>query len=180
MSANSYSGGAVMEVFAILTFLTVVFLFVRSRYLASPLSEFETTSRREYLIRAGEILQEQGYQIVGERIPHELASFFGNRKFVTYIVVDYLVEKEGVHYPIKVRSHRDPARVSGAWLRKQFLALYSLYESPIGYLSPESGTMEFVDFDIDFPGRYYTKRWRMRLLWFAIGLSIGWLLSFAH
>ncbi|PWI58777.1 hypothetical protein [Sulfoacidibacillus thermotolerans] len=169
-----------MEVLAILTFLTVAYLYIRNRYLGSSLHEFELTSKRDHFVRAGEILQERGYRIVGERIPHELASFFGNRKFVTYVVVDYLVEKEGVQYPIKVRSVRDPERISGAWLRKQFLALYTLYESPIGFLSPDSGVMEFVDFSLDFPGRYYAKRWRTRLFWLAIGISIGWLLSFSR
>ncbi|MCI0183132.1 MAG: hypothetical protein OWR52_06600 [Acidibacillus sp.] len=169
-----------MEVLAILTFLTVVFLFIRARYLASPLHEFEPTSTREHLLEAGDILQNKGYRIIGERIAHELSSFFGNRKFITYIIVDFLVEKEGIQYPIKVRSPRDSTRISGAMLRKQLFALYTLYETPVGYLSPDTGVLEFVDFTIDFPGRYYAKRWRMRLLWMAIGLSIGWLLSFSH
>ncbi len=169
-----------MEVLAILTFLTVAFLFLRGKYLRSPLGDHELQSRREHLIRAADILQEQGYRIVGERIAHEVASYIGNRKFVSYIVVDYMVEKEGLQYPVKVRSPRDPDRMSGALLRRQFLTLYTLYETPIAYVNPYTGMIDLVDFALDFPGRHYRRRWRTRLLWLCVGVALGWLLSLSH
>ncbi len=169
-----------MEVLALLTFLTVAFLFLRGKYLRSPLGDHELQSRREHLIRAADILHEQGYRIVGERIAHEVASYIGNRKFVSYIVVDYMAEKEGLQYPVKVRSPRDPDRMSGALLRKQFLTLYTLYETPIAYVNPYTGMIDLVDFALDFPGRHYRRRWRTRLLWLCVGVALGWLLSLSH
>ncbi|MHB1683126.1 MAG: hypothetical protein ACYCYO_09965 [Bacilli bacterium] len=169
-----------MEVLAILTFLTVAFLFLRGKYLRSPLGDHEPQSRREHLLRGAEVLQEQGYRIVGERIAHEVASYYGSRKFVSYIVVDYLAEKEGLQYPVKVRSPRDPDRMSGARLRRQFLTLYTLYETPIAYVNPYTGMIDLVDFALDYPGRTYRRRWRMRLLWLSVGVALGWLLSLSH
>ncbi len=169
-----------MEVLAVLTFLTVAFLFVRSKYRASALSEYASGSQREYIIRAGDILQDRGYRIVDERIAHEIASFYGAKKFVTYTIVDFLAEKDGVVHPVKVRSPRDPNRLTGVWLRRYLLPLYILYDTPVVYVMPDTETIELVDFSLDYPGRYYRVKWRGRLLWLIAGVVLGWLLAAVH
>lgn len=166
-----------MDVLALLTFLTVAFLWLRGKYLASPLGEFASESQRERLHYAAEFLQKKGYRIVSERVAHEMSTYYGARKFTNYIVADFIVEKDSGLYPARVRSGRDPDRVSGAWLRRHLFTLYLAYESPVVYVCPDAGTIEVVDFAIDFPGRYHRRRWRSRLLWLSIGIAVGWLLS---
>ncbi|MCY0875275.1 MAG: hypothetical protein OWT28_03220 [Firmicutes bacterium] len=166
-----------MAILALLTFLTVAFLWLRGKYLASPLGEFASQSQRERLHYAAEFLQKKGYRIVQERVAHEMSTYFGSRKFTNYIVADFVVEKDGMPYPARVRSTRDPDRVSGVWLRRQLFPLYLSYESPVVYVCPDAGTIEVVDFSIDYPARYHRRRWRSRLLWLAIGIATGWLLS---
>jgi len=166
-----------LDVLALLTFLTVAFLWLRGKYLASPLGEFASQSQRERLHYAAECLQRKGYRIVKERVAHEMSSYLGARKFTTYIVADFVVEKDGMAYPARVRSSRDPQRVGGAWLRRHLFTLYMAYESPVVYVCPDAGTIDVVDFAIDYPSRYHRRRWRSRLLWLAIGIAVGWLLS---
>lgn len=166
-----------MAVLGVLTFLTVVYLFLRARYRASPLGEFAVGSQREHVVRGAELLKEQGFRIVDERLSHEVLSFWGARKFTAFLVADFLVEKNGILYPAKVSSPRDPERVSGAWLRKQFLPLAQIYEAPVAYVQPEAGTIELVDFELERPGRTELKRWRGRLVWLAVGVLLGWLFS---
>jgi len=166
-----------MEVLALLTFLTVAFIWLRGRYRASPLGEFAAETKRERLYAAAEFLQKRDYRIVSERVAHELSTYFGARKFTTYVVADFLIEKDGVVYPARVRSQREPERISGAWLRKQLLPLYMAYETPVVYVHPDAGTIDVVDFAIDYPSKVYRRRWRSRLLWLTIGMAVGWLLS---
>lgn len=166
-----------LDVLALLTFLTVAFFWLRAKYLGSPLGEFASQSQRERVHAAAEFLQHRGYRIVSERVSHELSTYFGSRQFTTYIVADFMVEKEGAIYPARVCSSRDPERVSGAWLRRQLFPLYIAYETPVVYVHPDAGTIDIVDFAIDFPGPYRRRRWRSRLLWLAIGIALGWLLS---
>jgi hypothetical protein len=40
--------------------------------------------------------------------------------------------------------------------------------------------IDLVDFALDYPGRTYRRRWRMRLLWLSVGVALGWLLSLSH
>ena len=168
-----------MEVLAILTFLTVAFLFLRYKYLASGWVEFTPESKREHLVRACDFLQQQGYRIVDERVGHELSSYFGNHKYTTYLIADYIIEKEGSRYPAKVRSSRDPERVSGVWLRKNFFPIYEQYRSPIAYVDADMGTIEWIDFAIDYPAQYFRRRWLSRLIWLLIGVVLGWLITLA-
>ena len=167
-----------MALLSVLTFLTVAYFYLRAKYRASPLGEFSVESRRERVIRGGEALQAQGYRIVDERLAHEVLSFFGTRRFTSYLVVDFLVEKDGVIHAAKVRSPHDPERIGGAWLRRHLLPLYTLYETPVAYVHPDTGNIDLVDFEMEYPNRHYYKRWRGRLVWLGVGVTIGWLLSF--
>ncbi len=166
-----------MAVLAVLTFLTVAYLYLRAKYRASPLGEFSAQSKREYVIRGGEVLQEHGYRIIDERIGHEVQSYVGPRCFTTYLIVDFLVEKEGVVHPAKIRSPRDPDRISGAFVRRQLWPLCTLYDAPVAYVYPDAGRIDLVDFELDFPGRHYMRRWRGRILWLLVGIVAGWLLA---
>lgn len=169
--------GVAVAVIGVLTFLTVIYLFLRARYRASPLGEFAVESQREHVMSGAKLLQEQGFRIVDERLSHEVLSFWGARKFTSFLVADFLVEKNGVLYPAKVSSPRDPERVNGVWLRKQFLPLAHIYEAPVAYVQPEAGTIELVDFELERPVRTELKRWRGRLIWLAVGVMLGWLFS---
>lgn len=168
-----------MEILAILTFLTVAFLFLRGRY-REKFEERETTSRREHLVRAGEVLDRAGYRIVDERVAHETFTFWGSRRFTAYILVDYIVEKNGVRYPSKVRSPRDPDRVSGAWLRRHLWPLYALYETPVVHVHPETGEINLVDFSVEYPPSHYRRRWAGRFVWLFVGVALGWILAAAR
>ena len=165
---------------AILTFLTVVFIFSRKWFFRLPVGEYIPQSRREHLALAAELLQERGYRIIGERLAYEIATYLDSRKYSSYLVVDFIVEKDGITYPVKVRTPRDPERVSGPWLRKQFYPLWTIFETPIAYVNPDSGSVELIDFALEYPSRYYHRRWRMRGIWLVIGVAAGWLLSLAH
>ncbi|MCY0901705.1 MAG: hypothetical protein OWU32_05880 [Firmicutes bacterium] len=169
-----------MDVLALLTFLTVVFFWLRARYRGSALGEFSSISQRERVQIAAELMQRRGYRIVSERVSHELSTYVGARRFTTYIVADFMVEREGVVYPARVRSARDPERLSGAWLRRHLFPLYVAYEAPIVYVHPDAGTMDIVDFAMEYPGASRRRRWRSRLLWLGVGVAIGWLLSLQH
>ncbi len=166
-----------MAIVAVLVFLLVVFFYLRRKYLGSPLAAFSPNSSRDHVLQAAQVLQKAGYRIIDERISHEAATFFGSRKSTTFFVVDFMVEKEGVRYPVKVKSKRDPDRVSGPWLRRQFLPIWLMYESPVLYVDPERGMIDGVDFSIDYPGRYVRRRLSTRVLWLMIGVVVGWLLS---
>ena len=168
-----------LEVLAILTFITVAFLFFRYKYLASGWSEFAPESKRESMVKACEYLQEQGYRIVDERVGHELSSYIGSRKYTTFLIADYIIEKEGTRYPVKVRSTRDPERMSGVWLRKNFFPLYEQYQTPIAYVDGDLGNIEWIDFAMDYPAQYFRKRWQSRLIWLFIGVVLGWLITLA-
>ena len=166
-----------VAVLAVLTFLTVVYLYLRAKYRASPLGEFYAESRRERVIRGGEVLQRHGYRVIDERVGHEVQSYVGARRFTTYLIVDFLVEKDGVVHPAKVRSARDPQRISGAWVRRQLWPLYALYGAPVAYVDADAGTIDLVDFELDYPGRHYMRRWRGRFVWLVVGVVTGWLLA---
>lgn len=168
-----------MEVLAILTFLTVALLFFRSKYLASSWAEFAPESKREIMIKACDFLQGQGYRIVDERVGHELNSYLGSKKYTTFLIADYIIENEGTRYPVKVRSTRDPERINGVWLRKNFFPLYEQYHSPIAYVDAELGSIEWIDFAMDYPAQYFRKRWLSRLIWLFIGIVLGWLIALA-
>lgn len=170
------AGGIALEVLAILTFATVFFWYARRKYLSSSLAEQDVESKREYVVRAGQALQAAGYRIVDERIGHEVATFLGSRKFTTYAIADYLVEKGGVRYPVKVRSPRDPERISGAWLRSHLWGLWALYEVPVAYVHPDTGAIDLVDFTVEYPSSHYRRRWGGRVIWLLIGVALGWLL----
>lgn len=162
---------------SILVFLTIAFLAVRHRFFRIPVGEYEPQSRRMYMALAGEVLQEKGYRIAGERLAHEMETYLGARKFTSYVVADFLAERDGVLYPVKVRSPRDPERLDGPWIRKQFYPLWTVYESPVAYVNPEAASIELIDFSVDYPGRYFGRRWRSRLIWLVVGVAAGWLLS---
>lgn len=168
-----------LEVLAILTFVTVAFLFFRSKYMASGWAEFTPESRREHMLKACDFLQAEGYRIVDERVGHELSSYVGSKKYTTYLIADYIIEKEGTRYPVKVRSARDPERMSGVWLRKNFFPLYEQYRAPIAYVDADLGSIEWIDFALDYPAQYFRKRWQSRLVWLLLGMVLGWLITLA-
>lgn len=168
-----------MEVLAILVFLTVAFLFFRAKYLSSSWSEFTPASRREQMIKACEFLQSEGYRIIDERVGHELSSYIGSRKFTTFIVADYVIEKEGTRYPVKVRSSRDPELITGVWMRRQFFPLFQQYHAPIAYVDPLVGHIDWIDFAMDYPAQHFRRQWQSRLLWLLLGVVTGWLIALA-
>ncbi len=168
-----------MVVLAILTFLTVAFLFLRSKYVASGWAELTPESKREPMLKAFDVLQAEGYRVVDERVGYELSSYYGSRKFTTVLIADYMIEKDGSRYPVKVRSSRDPERISGAWLRKNFFPLYEQYRVPIAYVDAEIGSIEWIDFAVDYPAHYFRKRWLSRAIWLLAGIALGWLIALA-
>ncbi len=166
-----------MAIVAVLVFLLVVFFYLRKKYLGSSLAEFSSSSQRDRILQAERVLKSKGYRIVDERIAHEIVTYFGSQKSSTFAVVDFMVEKDGARYPVKVRSKWDPERISGAWIRRHLLPIWSLYDSQVLYVDPDRKVIDGVEFSMDYPARYFRRRFSMRILWLMGGIVIGWLLS---
>ncbi|MCY0869147.1 MAG: hypothetical protein OWT27_00960 [Firmicutes bacterium] len=168
-----------MVTLGVLTFLTVAFLFMRRRYLRSPLGSYAPESVRERMVNAAELLVKRGYRIVSERVAHDTHTYFGSQRFTGSAHVDFLVEREAILFPARVRRSRDPERITGPWLRAQFLPLFVMYDAPVLYVDADAQKVIQIDFAVDWPTRYYRRRWSSRLLWLIVGVAVGWLLSLA-
>ncbi|KYP81023.1 hypothetical protein [Ferroacidibacillus organovorans] len=169
-----------MAVIAILTSVTVLYLFLRSRFRNASWESDQPESQRERFVYASEVLQTIGFKILDERIAHEAITYFGHRKFSSYLLADFIVEKDGQPCPVRVKRLRDPERVSGAWLRSHVMPLYVIYDAPVGLLQPETHELTWVDFSLEVSSRLRYRKWRMRLLWLCIGAVLGFALAQSH
>ena len=108
--------------------------------------------------------------MLGDRAIVEAVAVAVRDHHVPHLVVD----------PVMMSKGGDPLLQPDAQtaLRRHLLPLYTLYETPVAYVHPDTGNIDLVDFEMEYPNRHYYKRWRGRLVWLGVGVTIGWLLSF--
>ena len=166
-----------MSIVAVLLFVFILIIMVRHRGGRHRERALDLSSWRPSFVAAVRLAQQHGYHADQGGEAHEVATYYGKKKSIAYLYIDFFVEKDGIHYPVKVHKSRQSNRLDGPFLRDHLLTLWLLYDTPIVYIHVEKSTVNLVDFSIYWPRRTLQKRWIGRIIWLGIGLLIGFLIA---
>ena len=166
-----------MSIVAVLLFVFMLVILVRHRSERHRERTIDLSTWRPKLAAAVRLAQQHGYRAYRGGEAHEVATYYGKKKTIAYLFIDFFVEKDGIHYPVKVHKSRQSNRLDGPFLRDHLLVLWLLYDTPIVYIHAEKSTVTLVDFSIYWPRRTLQRRWMGRILWLGIGLIVGYLIA---
>ena len=151
--------------------ITILVLFIDLRTIRKRRRSASFSNAKRSQIRAAEILEESGFQVLTFSRGYSLVFDVDGRAYTDSIKVDLVAKKNGRHYLVKVVSGKQVPRLSVRDTREAVAGTCAVLDiSRMLFVDVETGRVRGVQ--VKVKGRR-TERLAGRLCWAAAGCLVG-------
>jgi hypothetical protein len=169
------TGGDYIVFYGLLGLLIFIILRpVYRRFKGEPGTVGSPVQQRHAVVK---MLEEQGYRVYEGKQKVEIQAFIDDKEVQSRVYADYLAERDGKRYVVKVAKSRDQFRLTGAYIRDTF-HLYQWIFQPDGilYVNKETNRTHLIR----FAKSHHRSRTRFPvsvLFCLSLGIIIGLLIK---
>lgn len=148
----------------------------QQRTTPGPLLSF-SSPKKQYSGEIVSLLENKGYNVVSDKLKIPISIVADDKPMESRLFVDYLAEKDGLLYVVKVGKQRKPLLFNGASLRDQLLPFYLLYRpNGIIYVTDDKKDIKIIHFNIENKQPPTSFNVKSAIFWLGLGIMLSTIL----